>query len=261
MSKNQTSPVYNVLKRCVRLVYRKMEIVGMEHLPDEPALIVANHCQLHGPISCELYFPEDRYTWCIGEMMHLKEVPAYAYKDFWSGKPKCCRWFYKLLSYLIAPLSVYVFNNASTIAVYHDARLVHTFKETVSRLQEGANVVVFPEHYEKYSNIVNDFQVNFVNIARLYYKQTGKELSFVPMYIAPNLKKMYLGKPIQFCAAKPMDEQRRQICDYLMNEITKIGCSLPAHTVIPYPNIPKKYYPNNLPRENYKEAAHEKAGR
>jgi len=86
-------------------------------------------------------------------------------------------------------------------------------------------------------------------VAKLYYRKTGKELSFVPLYIAPKLKKMYLGKPIRFCAANPMEEERRRICDYLMREITEIAVSLPEHTVVPYRNIPKKLYPSNIPKE------------
>ena len=181
--------------------------------------------------------------------MHLKEVPAYAYQDFWSGKPGYIRWFYKLLSYIIAPLSVCVFNNANTIGVYHDTRIVTTFKETVKTLQEGASIVIFPEHNVKYNHIVCEFQDRFINVAKLYYRRTKQELSFVPLYIAPKLKKMYIGKPIRFCAANPIDQERARICEYLMNEITDIACSLPLHTVVPYQNIPKKEYPTNIPLE------------
>ena len=134
MSK-KVSPIYKVIKALVRLFYPKMEIVGTENLPDEPTIIVGNHTQMNGPIACELYFPGNRYIWCAGQMMHLKEVPAYAYQDFWSNKPKYIRWFYKLLSYIIAPLSVCVFNNANTIGVYRDNRIISTFKETVQKLQ------------------------------------------------------------------------------------------------------------------------------
>ena len=42
---------------------------------------------------------------------------------------------------------------------------------------------------------------------------------------------------------------RRAICDYLMDAITDIACNLPEHTVIPYRNIAKKYYPSNLEKE------------
>lgn len=256
MNERKVSPVYKLIKWLVKVFYPKIEVVGVDNLPDEPVMVVGNHTQMNGPIACELYFPGNRYTWCAGEMMHLKDVPAYAYKDFWSNKPKYIRWFYKLLSYIIAPLSVCVFNNAQTIGVYHDARIISTFKQTVQRLQEGASVVIFPEHDVPHNHIICEFQDKFIDIAKLYYKRTKRELAFVPLYIAPTLKKMYLGKPIRFCADNPMEEERKRISEYLMKEITEIAVSLPEHTVVPYNNVPKKDYPSNIP----KEGVYEKAG-
>lgn len=253
MRNQKTSILFKIIKGAVRLFYPKTAVSGTENLPDEPVLVVANHSQMNGPIACELYFPGDRYTWCAGQMMHLKDVPDYAFQDFWSMKPKWCRPFYRLLSYIIAPLSVCIFNNANTIGVYRDARIISTFKSTVSKLCDGASVIVFPEHDEPHNHILCRFQDRFIDIARLYYKKTGKELSFVPMYIAPRLKTMYLGKPIRFCAANSMDAERERICQYLMDEITGIALSLPEHTVVPYRNLPKKDYPTNIPKEDLYE--------
>ncbi len=243
MNKTKSYPMYRFIKFLVRSFYPKLEVVGAENLPDVPALIVGNHSQMHGPIGCELYFPGKRYTWCAGEMMHFKEVPAYAFQDFWSGKPKSVRWFYKLLSYLIAPLSVCVFNNADTIGVYHDGRILSTFKTTVKALQEGSSVVVFPECYDEYNHIVHKFQENFCDIAKLHYKRTGTPVPFVPLYICPALRKLVIGKPIYFDPDKDMTTQRHEICVYLMDSITQMALELPAHRVVPYPNIPKKDYP------------------
>lgn len=257
MSEKKISPLYRFTKVLVRLVYPKMEVVGAENLPEEAAVIVGNHAQLHGPIACELYFPGERYTWCAGQMMALKEVPGYAYQDFWSQKPRYSRWLYKIASYLIAPLSVLLFNNANTIAVYHDKRVLTTFRETVKKLQAGASVVIFPEHDVPGNHILCEFQDRFIDVARLYYKKTGRELDFVPLYIAPRLKKMFLGKPIRFCAGAPHDEERRRICEYLTREITEIACAQPRHTVVPYRNIPKRLYPSNIPDEveNYAQTS------
>lgn len=255
--KKKWSRLYAVIKWGVKACYPKIEVVGQENLPDEPVIVVGNHCQMNGPIVGELYMPGPHYIWCAGEMLRLKEVPGYAFRDFWSQKPKWTHPFYKLLSYIIAPLSVCVFNNAHTIGVYHDARIISTFKNTVNRLCEGASVVIFPEHDVKYNNIIYAFQDKFIDIAKLYYKKTGKELAFVPLYIAPRLKKMYLGKPIRFRADMPAVEERGRICQYLMDEITDIARSLPEHTVVPYRNIPKKEYPSNL----VEEEAYEKANR
>ena len=247
MSKKKISPVYKIVKWFVKVFYPKMEVQGVENLPDEPVVVVGNHTQMNGPICCELYFPVNRYTWCAGEMMQLREVPAYAYNDFWSEKPKYIRWFYKLLSYLIAPLSTCVFTNAQTIGVYHDTRILSTFKNTVKRLQEGASVVIFPEQNLPYNSIICQFQDRFADVAKLYHRKTGKEIAFVPLYIAPVLRKMYIGKPIRYCAANPMEEERKRICNYLMQEITAIAVSLPEHKVVPFKNIPRKDYPSNIP--------------
>ena len=249
MFEKKTSVLFCCIKWCVKTVYPKFQVEGIENLPDEPVIIVGNHCQMNGPIVGELYVPGEPYIWCAGEMMHLKDVPAYAFRDFWSQKPKWTHPGYKLLSYAIAPLSVCVFNNARTVGVYHDTRILSTFKNTVKLLQDGKSVVIFPEHDVKHNQIIYDFQDKFIDVAKLYYKKTGKELKFVPMYIAPNLKKLYLGKPVQFCAAEPMDTERSRIRDYLMAEITAMAEVLPEHTVIPYRNIPKRDYPLNISKE------------
>lgn len=258
MSKNkQFLPLYKLIRWLIWLFYPKIEAIGLENLPNTPAVIAANHCQMNGPIACELYFPGNRYIWTAGQMMHLNEVPDYAFQDFWSEKPKTIRWFYRILSYIIAPLSVLIFNNAPTIGVYRDSRIISTFKTTVKRLEEGNHIVIFPEHDQPHNHIVCTFQDRFIDVAKLYYKKTGKQLAFIPLYIAPHLKKMYFGKPILFQPDASIEEERKRICTYLMDSVTQIACSLPEHTVVPYRNISKKDYPTNL----YKEVSiHENTG-
>ncbi len=241
----KVSPLYKVVKWFVWFFSPKFKVKGTENLPNEPTLIVGNHSQMYGPIACEFYIPGKHYTWCAGEMMSIKTVPSYAFKDFWSQKPQWIQPFYKVLSVIIAPLASLIFNNANTIGVYRDTRILSTFKATVNRLKEGANVVVFPEHDVKYNNIIYDFQDKFIDIAKLYYKRTGKYLSFAPLYIAPKLKTMYIGKSTVFNPDLPIDEERERICKYLMNEITIIAREQPLHTVVPYRNISKKLYPKN----------------
>ena len=239
------NPFYRFLKWTVGLFYKKRAVIGIENLPQEPSLVIGNHAQMHGPVYSELYFPTKKKVWCIGEMMKMKEGPAYAYKDFWSYKPKWSKWFYKLLSYVIAPIFSFVLSSADTIGVYKDARVISTFKSTVKALKDGNNVVIFPEHGVDYNEIVCDFQTRFVDVAKLYYKQYGKKLSFVPMYNAAKLKTVVFGKPIEYDPEMDMETQRRAICEYLKTEITRIAKELPKHKVVPYKNIRKKDYPDS----------------
>ena len=127
---------FRVIRFLVWLFYPKMTVEGTENLPPDACIVVGNHTQMNGPICGELYFPGKRKIWCAHQMMYLKEVPAYAFEDFWSGKPKWTHPFYRLLSYIIAPIAACVFNNAYT-----------TFKQTIAELENGGNVIIYPECY------------------------------------------------------------------------------------------------------------------
>lgn len=242
MNDNKKPPLYKILKSIVKIFYRKRTFLGLENLPNEPAIIVGNHAQIHGPITCECFYPRRKKIWTISQMMNKHEIPNYAYQDFWSNKPKWSKWFYKSISYIIAPPSEYILTHADTLPVYKDARIIHTFKMTIKEINEGNDIIIFPESKIKYNHIVNDFQENFVDIAKLYYKKYGKILSFVPMYNAKNLKAVVFGKPITYDPNIPIAKEQKLICKYLKEEITNIATSLAPHKVIPYDNVKKRYY-------------------
>ncbi|MBQ7358930.1 MAG: 1-acyl-sn-glycerol-3-phosphate acyltransferase [Lachnospiraceae bacterium] len=246
--------IFRMFLKVVKLIYPKNEVVGLENLPAEPCIIVANHCQIYGPVTGILYLPSNCWFWGAGELLSLKTAAKYAYKDFWSKKPRYIRWLYKQLSYIAGPLLYYIFHNVNMIGVYHDKRLMSTLKDTGKVLERGGNVVIFPECYTEHNHIVHEFQGGFVDVARLYAQKTGKEISFVPVYFAPTLKKVLIGKPTKYQADRVRTVERDRICNYLMDEITKMAEALPLHTVVPYPNISKKDYPMS----RISEAANEK---
>jgi len=242
-TEKKKSLVYRILRAAVKTVYRAPVFEGMENLPEGPFILVGNHTQMNGPLISELYLPGKHYTWCAAQMMHPKEVPDYAYRDFWCEKPAAVRPFFRLASYLIVPLCMVLFSNADCIGVYRDSRILKTLKETVSVLRDGAAVVIFPECAEKYNHIVCRFQDGFVDVAALYAKKEGKSLPFVPMYIAPSLKKAVFGKPVLYDAASERQQERTRITEELMDRITKLALELPPHVVTPYSNVSKKQYP------------------
>jgi len=239
------SPVFCVIRKIVSMVAPVFKVEGVENLPDGPSIVVGNHSQAFGPLAAELYFPRKHYTWCISEMMEKDKVADYAYKDFWSKKPVILRPFFKLFSHIIPPLSELIFTNADTIPVYRDKRVMKTFQISGEKLAENASVVIFPEDYTEYNNIVHEFQRGFVYVAKYYYRQTGKSVPFVPMYVCPELKKLIFGKPIMYDPKAKSDVEADRICTCLQESISEIAYGLPRHRVVPYPNVSKKYYPYN----------------
>lgn len=242
MKKEKKPLLFRLIKGTVKIFYKKRKFVGIENLPKEPVIVVSNHSQLHGPLSNEISYPRTKRIWCIGQVMNLKEAPKYNFNDFWSKKPKSVRWLFKLFAYISAPLSVYIFSRSDTIPVYKDARIMSTFKETVKKIDENNDIIIFPECPTPYNDIINEFQDKFIDVARLYYKRTNKELYFVPAYNAAKIKTISLGKPIKFDSTKPIEEERKIICDYLKEQITLLAKELPSHKVVPYLNVGRKNY-------------------
>lgn len=253
MEEKKTSFIYKIIRFLIWLFYPKTRIVGAEKLPDEPCIIVGNHTQMNGPIVAELHLPGRHEIWCAGQMMRREEVAAYAFQDFWSFKPKWTLPFYRLLSHLIVPLSLCLFNNAHTIPVYHDVRLRETLRQSMDYLDRGESLVIFPEHNVPYNQVVYDFQDRFIDLAKLYYRRTGKALAFVPFYVAPALRSAYLGEALRFDPAAPLDSERARLKQGLMDAVTALAESLPEHRVVPYRNIPKRDYPLNTQKK--KEAS------
>lgn len=237
--------VYRIARKIVSIVIPAYQTEKGENLPDGPAIVVGNHSQAYGPIAAELYFPRKHYTWCISEMMERERVADYAYKDFWSKKPALLRPFYRLFSYIIPGLAEIIFTNADTLPVYRDKRVMKTFQLSCDKLKEGAMIVIFPEDYTEYNNIVHEFQRGFVHVAKYYYRQYKEPVPFVPMYVCPGLHKLVFGKPIMYDPKASQKDEAERICKYLQESISELAYAQPRHRVVPYPNVSKKDYPFN----------------
>ena len=233
---------YRLIRWFVKLFYPVIKVNGKENMPQEPSIYICNHCEMNGPIASQLYFPGKSYIWCASEMMDRKQVPAYAYKDFWEEKPKWTKWFYRVLSYVIAPLSECIFTNADCIPVYHDTRIISTFRMTMNALEEGANIVVFPEYKQEYNEILCDFQDGVFDIARLYKAKTGKNVAFVPMYLSPELGSFNIGEAVYYDPNNDRNREKHRLKNEMMERITDIALSLPRHKVVPYINTSRRRY-------------------
>ena len=129
--------------------------------------------------------------------------------------------------------------------MYHDARVMATFRESVHKLKDGDRLVIFPECYDEHNHIVHAFRDRFIDLGRMYHRQTGRALSFVPLYVAPALKTLYFGEPILYDPAASGDAERTRISGALMDAVTALAVALPPHTVVPYPNLPKRAWTKN----------------
>ena len=81
-----------------------------------------------------------------------------------------------------------------------------------------------------------------MHVAKYYYRQNGAAISFVPMYVCPQLKKLVFGKPIMYSPDNPSAQEADRICNYLQDAISEIAYGMPRHRVVPYPNVSRKNF-------------------
>lgn len=237
--------LFRLVRSGVRLVYGKTKIIAKEKPPEQQAIFVANHSQIHGPLVGELFMPQNCYLWCAGEVMNKKEFSDYAMKVFWPAPSPKMKGVCQGASKLLAPLAACLFTNARTVEVRRDYRIKNTFRESIGLLEQGRNLLIFPENDTPNNAILNDFHEHFVDLARHYYKKTGVRLRFVPVYNAPDLKCTVIGKATVFDPDAPLEQERKRIVEYLSREITLRAKELPPHKVVPFKPTPKDQMPLN----------------
>lgn len=232
---------FRVFMRFINIFYHKRTYTGVENIKS-PTVFITNHSQIHAPLTHTLFFPTDAFFWCISDMTEFKKLPSHALNGFWPDKPKSTRWLYKIVAHLLAPLS-WFFKRANTIPVYHDSRVIDTYKITLEKIRQGHDVIICPENWTGFDGITNDFHDKFVDIARMYYKEYGKIVTFTPMYTCPALKTNVIGAPIAYNPDTNIRQERQRIVEYIKSTINKMAKELPPHIVVPFSNVGEEKQP------------------
>lgn len=223
-----------------RIMFRKAKTTYETPVPDEPAVFVSNHSGVRGPVMTTLYFPRRQNSWTVSFALDQEKVKNYAYHDILFGDARRCKGFWRFLSKIIGALLPSLLRFENVIPVYHDSNIVKTFKQSVKALKDGNDLIIFAESPQRYTPYVNRLQPGFVDLAKLYYRRSGKCLRFYPMYVEKKNAVISIGTPIVYDPEQLMEEQREQITAYLADEIDRLARKLPPHK--PRPFLPQIWY-------------------
>lgn len=211
-----------------------------EEVPEEAGVFVCNHAAIRGPVMMTLDFPRPHKTWAVSLSMNKEAAKSYAFHDVFFGESRKHKWFYRFLSRIVAIALPPLVRGAQTIPVYHDTRILNTFKQSVKTLEAGEDLVIFAEKPERYSQFVCRINDGFISLAAMYYRRTKKILKFYPVYVEKKSGQICVGKPVAYDPEEPMDAQKERIGCYLTENIHRLGRSLPPHKPVPF--VPQRWY-------------------
>ena len=122
-----------------------------------------------------------------------------------------CSW---ALSILVPPLIA----SLGGIPVYrNDSRIRDTFRQSLDLLEQGCNILIFPDVDYTSNDAVGDVYDGFFMLERMYHKKTGKHLPFVPVHLDTKQKTMRFGNPVCF-TDENLNQEKLRVKDAIVNQ-------------------------------------------
>lgn len=205
------------------------KIVGKEHvdLSQGPAIFICNHLEIYGPLIAVLYSPFPVRPWVIHSMLE----PEIIVEHMQPGVDKTLAWFparwRRGLTRRVAPILIWILQSTDPIPVYRGTvrALIQTIQSSAEALEYDDNILLFPETDYQPEGVGTLFS-GFVQVGKTYYRQSGKCVTFYPLYINKKEKCMSFQRGVTFDPANDNYEEKERIVNYLqntMNEMAGVG--------------------------------------
>lgn len=207
------------------------QLKGVENVrlqEDDPIVYLCNHGELYGPIAGMLYCPGFVRPWTISELCGSTEeatayVKRYTLKKVdWADKTK------QRVAKFLAKNTLKLMQKVQSIPVFrHKPReLMTTFRKSVEALQQGANLLIFPEDPDTDPNSPGyksgrppELFRGFPMLAQVYYNRTGKRCRFVPVLCHKEGRTVSFGTEILYDPDNDPIAERDRIVDETYNQM------------------------------------------
>ena len=211
--------------------FNRHRMVDLDHVkpdPKNPVVFLGNHAEIYGPIASALCFPVPVRFWVISKMMFKKkDVRAYLYENTFSKKTYLPVFVRKLLARYLGWLSVNVMNALRAIAVYRDSpmKLRQTLRESVEALEQGENLMIFPEHPEgKYvKGGISELSPGFVMLAEAWWKKSGKKMRMMPVFANRENRTFTFGEEIVYEPESWYAAEQARILEAAYQQLTALS--------------------------------------
>ena len=231
-AKKKKHPIFNVVKGVVRIFKRKQKVVYLGDKVEKSSLILSNHVGASGPMMWELY-PEFPFRfWGTYEMNgDLQMVYQYLSKTYFHKKKHWPLWLSRIFCLIAAPVMKGIYHGLEVISTYPDVRLKSTVTTSWELIEEGNNIVIFPEDSSSgYFDQMTKFFSGFLFFARICYKR-GHDVPIFVAYYSVKKNTTVIDAPIKYSElmAKYDGLSDAEICKILLGRCNQLGEEIHAN--------------------------------
>lgn len=220
--------------------FLRLKVYGKENLDSSeyPSIFVCNHGVFYGPIATVIYLPTYFRPWVDRKMLYHELTSKELYERITYRMPLLSKKAKKRVARWIAKPVNWAMNSFNPIPVERDnlRNIIDTFNATIKALEEGDNILLFPERPAKIvekghqtlrhqKDTVGEIYTGFAQIGKMYYEKTGKHIRFYPVYTNKHTHSLRIGNPIIFDSNNPHQEEKLRIATSLHDSITRLVSS------------------------------------
>ena len=201
---------YRFLRGFVRLVSYRMRTEWAVPFTGEPSVFICNHAGALGPIDICAKFPlaDTIHPWMNAQVLSAREIPAYVRQDYWwKPESRLAPLYSATLPYIAAAILPPILRTAPAVPVFHDMRVMKTFRQSLKVLTAGEHLVIFPEQPSGYQAHAAELNRGFMQIAPAFARATGKGLLFWPVNIDYRRRTFHVAEPLRYNANCKLEDQ------------------------------------------------------
>lgn len=190
---------FRFIKHLTTCRYKKPEFIFLGEEFQNGTVVLSNHEGTDSPMSLELYMDKPLSMWGAHEMNSgLIEMYKYQTRVYYHEKKHWNLHLARLFCLLASPLTNLFYKGISLISTYKDNRFFRTVKESFSAIEQGRNIVIFPEDSNKgYLKELEDFFGGFYVFAEYCYKK-GIDVPICVSYFKKEELQYVFDQPIKY---------------------------------------------------------------
>jgi 1-acyl-sn-glycerol-3-phosphate acyltransferase len=212
-----------------RFLLLRVHLRGARHLRGRRSLIiVSNHEGSFGPMSLVTSLPLELYPWVVDETTDARTAARRIQAEFLEAELHLRPPFSAWLARVIARITAALMRDLNAVPVHQRSRRMSwTVERSVELLEQGKNILVFPEDPgRRLNDVLCNFCTGFVHLARRYYERTRRAVLFLPVAVCRKGRGIRVGQPVRFDATAPFTAEKARLKKELEHRVYELYRSL-----------------------------------
>ena len=208
----------------MKIFIKKSEFIYLGEPIGNNGIILSNHVGTSAPLAFELYGPKNIRFWGAHEMNSgLIKLYKYQTRVYYHEKKHWNLFLARLFCLIASPLTYIFYKGLRLINTYPDSRLRKTLSESTKALEDGYNVIIFPEDSTKgYLDELEGFHAGFVLLMNMCAKK-GIDVPVYVSYYKKSEKRYVIDKPVMLSKLLECGEDKENVAQKLCDRCNVLG--------------------------------------